>query len=225
MSDGKETRIYAGKDIVVVALSLLLAVFLVGFWMPAKESDDSAMIAFRMFTGFIGLSAVFMGICIYGILRFVPKGRRAVVLGVVALPALYGGLVVGGLRGEGPGAYDVAMQDSVRIQDGLAALWWGRQAATDLPSWTRGGMEMWPTAAGEILVQTTQDQVNVVLMKEATSRECQRLVGDVSEQREALRSVKGWVSINGREVEAKGDLSQVCRHGGMITLSAELPDV
>jgi hypothetical protein len=223
MTQEKAVRTYSKMDFVIVIGSMLLATWLVSAWMPASQGDDEAMIAFRLFSGLASLGLVFMVMCVYGIWRFVQKGRRALVAALVALPALYGGLVVGGLRNGAGNTQEVPMADAVRVQDGLAALWWGRQAATELPSWARGGMEFWPTASGDMAVETTQTHVSVTLLDAASPRECQRLVGDLSEQKKTLNTIGGWLSINGKKVADGDGILRACGNGGIVSLSASLP--
>ena len=224
MMQEKTKRSYTKIDFIVILGSMLVATWLVAVWMPSSPGDTREAAAFRLFYGLISLALVFLTMCVYGIWRFVQKGRRALVAALVALPALYGGLVVGGLRnGSGNRSEPIPMAEAVRVQDGLAALWWGRQAATELPPWSRGGVEMWPTISGEMLVETTKNQVSVVLLEEATSRECQRLVGDMSEQKTTLKTIGGWLSVNGKKVVEGGSLMQACRDGGIVSLSASIP--
>ena len=224
MMPEKTKRSYTKIDLVVILGSMLVATWLVAVWMPPSPGDSKEAAAFRLFYGLMSLALVFLTMCVYGIWRFVQKGRRALVAALVALPALYGGLVVGGLRNSGNNGSDsIPMAEAVRVQDGLAALWWGRQAATELPPWSRGGVEMWPTLSGEMLVETTKNQVSVVLLEEATSRECQRLVGDMSEQKTTLKTIGGWLSVNGKKVQEGGSLMQACGGGGIVSLSAPIP--
>lgn len=140
---------------------------------------------------------------------------------MVALPALYAGLLMGSLRSAHQDGL-AGFSGEVRSQDGLAALWWGRSAASALPSWSRGGVEPWPTSSGDLLVFTHEDRVEVSLLPDpASPRQCLRLLSEFSEQQTLLDKIQGWVSINGRP--AKGDPATACGNGGIMALVAKLP--
>lgn len=222
MSDTITSRAYTKVDIIVIGFAVLFASVVVAWWMPARQDDTQAMVAYRLMSGFLTLVSVFVAMSAYGIVRFVSKGRRLLVSGLVALPALYGGLIIGGLRQPDQEPYPSPSQN-VRVQDGLAALWWGKSAATDLPAWSRGGSEIWPTINGDMLVKTGSDQVDVVLASKASNRECQRLVSDLSVQQPALSNIGGWMSVNGKRVSSNDSLLKVCNDGAMVSLSASLP--
>lgn len=221
MSDASPIRVYSKTDIIVIGLAVVFAAIVVAWWMPARQDDAQTMAAIRLMSGFLTLIAVFIAMSVYGIFRFVSKGRRLLVSGLVALPALYGGLIIGGLR-EPAQEVSPTPSQNIRVQDGLAALWWGKHAADDLPAWSRGGSEIWPTVHGDMLVKTRNDQVEVVLVHKASNRECQRLVGDLSVQQPALSDIGGWMSVNGKKVSSRDNLLKVCNDGAIVSLSASL---
>lgn len=221
MSTSSTSRAYTRADILLIGLAVVFASIVVAWWMPARPADPQTMVAFRLMSGFVALVAVFVAMSVYGIFRFVSKGRRLLVSGLVALPALYGGLIIGGLR-EPDQDYPKPSQN-IRVQDGLAALWWGKSAAADLPEWSRGGAEVWPTINGDMIVKTGSNQIEVILAAKASNRECQRLVSDLSIQQPALSNIGGWMSVNGKRVSSKDSLLKVCGDDAIVSLSASLP--
>lgn len=207
-------------------LGVLLAIWgIVFFWMSPNEGISAQEKSFRLTSGFYSIAALFGVVLVYGLFSFVPKGRRFVVSTLVILPALYAGWITGALRTidrQGPSGY-VVDRSAVRLQDGLAALWWSREAAADLPSWTRGGIETWPTAGGDLLVATQPGMVEVVLAQDASVRECHRLVNELDEQQGVLARMKGQLHVNGALAKHSAQRESLCEQGGFIVLSSALP--
>lgn len=46
----------------------------------------------------------------------------------------------------------------------------------------------------------------------------------MSEQRSVLKTIGGWLSVNGEKVPDGGRLMQACKNGGIVSLSAPLPN-
>ena len=213
---------YSRKDSLVIVACIVMIWLIVQFWLPLASTTPLVGYQFHISLGIVGMGVIFLALSMYGVARFSPPKQRWLVLGLVALPAIYAGMLAGSLRHLDRHDAMANFAGGVRSQDGLAALWWGKQAALDLPSWSRGGVEPWPTMSGDLLVSTHEDHVEVSLAAErASPRECLRLLSDFTEQKSLLETVDGWVSIDGSRF--KGDPETACRNGGIMALMAKLP--
>lgn len=213
---------FSRKDTIVVAVCLLLVIGLMEWWIPRALTSPFLGYAVHVGMGILGIGMVFLVLAVYGVVRFALPKQRWIVLGLVLLPALYAGLLAGSLRGGIERENISGFSGGVRSQDGLAALWWGKQAAMDLPSWSRGGVEPWPTLSGDLMVFTREDHVEVSLASDrASPRECMRLLSEFSEQKSLLETIGGWVSIDGARVS--GNPETACSKGGIMALVTRLP--
>lgn len=220
--DNSLPKPFSRRDTLVMAGCILLAIVILEWWIPRAATTPFVSYVVHVGIGVLGIVVVFLSMALYGLSRFVLRKQRWIVLGLVLLPALYAGLLVGSLR-DGVGRDNLSgIADGVRSQDGIAALWWGKQAALDLPSWSRGGVEPWPTMSGDLMVFTHEDYVEVSLASDRSSpRECLRLLSEFSEQKSLLETVGGWVSIDGNRVS--GNPETACSKGGIMALVARLP--
>lgn len=224
MTTSTPSKPFKKKDLAVCLVSMVLVWAIVRFWLPAAPMDSEQARILHLVAGLFSMAMIFLGLACYGVWRFSAHKTRWIVLGMVVLPAVYAGLLLGGLRGGDrvPALSDLS--GSMRAQDGLAALWWGTQAASDLPQWSRGGKEPWPTLAGDMVVSTHKDHVEVSLFPSSASpRQCERMLSDLSSQASVISSMGGWVMVNGQRWQSSEDPQEVCANGGIMSLVSRLP--
>ena len=215
-------------DVAVLFGCLTLSALILLFWLPySAHLTDPHEKSRHIIAGMVGIVGIFLALAVYGAYRFSAHKRRCFVLGIVAIPALYAGVIMGDLRANFtithplPDGFVSQHEDRVlRAQAVLAALWWGEQSALALPKWSRGGREKWPTLAGNLFVQTNQNDVRVNLPSSSESvRECRRLLYDLASQSELFKKMGGEVLLNGRHVSL--DASS-CQKGDTLVLIAPI---
>lgn len=224
MNPPSTEKLFKKKDLVVCLACMALVWGIVRFWLPSAPVDNEQARMLHLIAGLFSMALLFLGLALYGVLRFSPPKARWLVLGMVALPAVYGGVLLGGLRAGDRLPSLPELSGAMRAQDGLAALWWGKQAAMDLPRWSRGGRELWPTLAGDMVVSTHEDKVVVDLFSSpASPRQCERMLSDLSSQNSVISSMQSWVLVNGKPWRSGADANKICENGGVLRLVSKLP--
>lgn len=209
-------------DLLIIGLTILITLAALEWASPMvnRWAGTEGLIARLILS--LAMMGVFLMTALYASIRFIQKGLRWVVIGMALLPMFYAGMLLGGLRSLDVNPGELT-QDHPRAQEVLSALWWAKQAALDLPKWSRGGTEFWYSTSGGFFIITQSDTVEMAFSPSIKNPKlCEQILSDFASQISAVRHLDARIHVNEKVVSFPGSFRKLCQENQVVKVSVSL---
>jgi hypothetical protein len=209
-------------DLSVVVLMVIITAVVLEWVYPMVSSWSGDQGSFARAALILFLTLTFLSCALYACFRFIPKGLKAIIFGLAFLPIFYAGVLLGGLKSSEISPNHLSV-DRPRAQEVLSALWWAKQAALDLPEWSRGGTEFWPSTSGGFAIETRSNSVRMVFHPTLESaRLCEQILSDFAAESSAVKNLKAEVVVDEKIVDFSSNFTGLCKNNPDLNVQVAL---